>query len=168
MRRIPRKKLVWTVLFVAVTAVLVVLLVLIGFGYLALPKPAPGSVTISGVLFTINQGTTSGGSGWFGPSSFSYGNNAGYPRSEPVGTSFELPWAPQNFDTTSHNVYTVVVSNPGYCVAATHPALPDSIPPGDDGGQFEFAINIPSSASGSVALQVTINALTPGQQPTCA
>jgi hypothetical protein len=168
MKRIPRRKLFLAILFVAVAAVLVILLVLIGLGYLVLPKSAPGSVTIESVQFTIQQGTISGGSGWFGPSTFSYGNNAGFPRSVTVGQAFELPWDPENFDTKSHTVYTVNVGNAGFCVAGAHPALPDSIPPGDDGGQFEFSISVPSSASGALNLLVTIDALNPGQQTYCS
>jgi hypothetical protein len=167
MRPIPRKKLVWALLFLVVTVVLVALLVLIGLGYLTLPKSTPGSVTISEVQFTIVQGTTPAGAGWFGPSTFTYEKNAGFPRSETVGQSFGLPWAPQNFDTTSHTIYTVNVGNSGYCVASAHPALPASVPPGDDGGQFEFQISIPSGASGTIALSVTIDAVNPGQQNYC-
>jgi len=167
-RRIPQKKLIWAVLFVIVTAVLVSLLVLIGLGYLTLPKSAPGSVTVSEVQFTVVQGTTSGGSGWFGPSTFTYGNNAGFPRTETVGQSFGLPWAPQNFDSTPHTIYTVSVGNPGFCLSTSHPALPDSVPPGDDGGEFEFSIGVPSSASGAVTLEITIDALNPGQQSYCS
>jgi hypothetical protein len=166
-RRIPKKKLLWALLFVVVTVILISLLVLIGLGYLTLPKSAPANVTVTEVQFTVVQGTTSSGSGWFGPSTFVYGNNAGFPRTEPAGQSFGLPWAPQNFDTTPHTIYTVSVGNPGFCIASTHPALPDSVPPGDDGGQFEFSISIPSSASGTLSIEITIDALNPGQQNNC-
>ncbi|MGA8542077.1 MAG: hypothetical protein WB947_00825 [Thermoplasmata archaeon] len=159
MKRIPRRTLTWAVLFVAVTVVLVTLLVLIGLGYLTLPKSAPAQITISEVEWTVVQGTTSHGIGWFGPSNFNYSHNAGYPRSQTVGTTFGLPWTPENFDTMSHTIYSFTVGNAGWSLVSSHPALPDSVPPGDDGGQFDFMISVPNGASGTVVLDVTVNAL---------
>jgi hypothetical protein len=157
-RRIAKRTLVWASLFLVVTAVLITLLVLIGLGYLTLPKAAPNQITISEVNWTILQGTTSGGMGWFGPSNFTYGHNAGYPRTQTTGTSFGLPWTPQNFDSTSHTVYSVSVGNAGWAVLSSHPALPDSLPPGDDSGEFQFTISVPSGATGTIVLDVTIDA----------
>jgi hypothetical protein len=168
MRKIPSKRLFWAALFLVVTAVLVALLVLIGLGYLTLPKSSPASVTVSEIEWTILQGNTSHGMGWFGPSTFTYSNNAGFPRTETVGQSFELPWSPENFDTVDHFVYTVSLGNAGYCFDKVFPALPHAVAPGDDGGSFEFAISIPSSASGTVAIALTVNALTATSQSYCS
>jgi hypothetical protein len=168
MRRIPKRTLVWVLLYIAVAGTLVTTLVLIGLGYLTLPTASPSTVTVSEVEWTLVQGNTSSGRGWFGPSAFTYGENAGFPRTETVGRSFGLPWAPENFDTSSHTVYTVSIANPGYCIDSARPALPQVVPPGDDGGEFEFQVSIPSGASGSVALQVTVDAENPAQQSYCS
>lgn len=159
MIRIQKRTLLWSSLFAIAIAVLITLLVLIGLGYLALPASPPKQVTISEVEWTIVQGTTSHGIGWFGPSPFYYGENAGFPRTEPTGGTFNLPWSPQNFDTVSHNVCAVTIGNSGFSIGSPHPALPNTVPPGDDGGQFEFPINVPGSASGNYTLQLTINAI---------
>lgn len=161
-KRIPRRTLLWSALFAIAAGVLVVLLVLIGFGYLALPKSPPPSVTVSEVQWTIQQGTTPGGGGWFGPSHFNYSLNAEFPLTVSAGTSFRLAWTPENFDTTAHTVYSLSVSVPfEWNSQSSRPPLPDTVPSGDDGGQFSFVIITPSTP-GTYELNVTVNAINGG------
>lgn len=167
MRRISRSRLIWGVLYGVVATILVVLLVLIALGYLVLPSSPPATVTIEKVEWTILQGTTSQGHGWFGNSSFNWSTADGYPVAIKAGTTFELPWSPSNLDTVSHTVYSISVSSPFSCVSS-RPALPTSVPPGDgDDGGFNFGISIPGSSSGSYTLEITVNALTASDTGTC-
>jgi hypothetical protein len=159
--RISKSSLIWGALYAIVASVLVALLVLIALGYLVLPQPPPATVTIEAVHWTILQGTTAQGHGWFGNSSFTWGAYDGYPATVRAGSSFEIPWAPSNLDTVSHTVYTVAVNTP-FQLLASRPALPTSVPPGDgDDGGFDFDITIAGESSGSFTLNVTVNALSP-------
>lgn len=157
MRRTRRRTLFWGVLLAAVAGILIVLLVLIGLGYLVLPGPAPPNVTVTEVSWTLFQGT-SHGHGWFGSSTFNYTANDGYPATFPAGYTFTVAWSPVNFDSVSHTVYTVAVSAP-FELVSSHPALPYAVAPGDDSGNFSFYITTPSSTSGAYVLQVTVNAI---------
>jgi hypothetical protein len=169
MNRPEPKKLVWTVLFVLVAVVLVTLLVLIGLGYLVLPSSPPSTITISEIQWTIAQGNTSNGVGWFGPSSFVSGENADYPRTVPVNQAVTVVWNAQNNDgSTGHVVYSVAILNAGFSIVSEHPALPECVPVNDEGISFHFGVGIPSGASGSYALKIDVNALNgPPQNNTC-
>ena len=161
MRRTRRRTLVWSILLTAVAGILIVLLVLIGLGYLVLPGPTPPSVTVTEVTWSLLQGTDSHGIGWFGGSSFNYSMNDGYPTTFRAGSTFTLPWSPENFDSVSHTIYTVTVSAP-FELVSSRPALPYAVAPGDDSGNFSFTITTSSTTSGAYVLQVTVNALSAG------
>ncbi len=147
-----------TVLVAIAAAVVVVLVGLIGAGYLRLPtSPAP-TVTISAVHWHILEGTTAGGIGWFGNSTFNYTTGNGYPQTVRSGGSISIPWTTSNFDSANHTVYSVTTSAP-FAFEGSRPALPMVAPGGEDDVIFEFTIAIPSGTSGSFALDLTVNAL---------
>ena len=159
MRPVRRRTLLWGALFAIVAGVLIVLLVLIGLGYLVIPGPSQPSVTVTEVEWTILEHDTSGGIGWFGASSFNYSPpHAGYPATFPAASTFDVQWSPVNFDSVSHTVYAFTVASP-FELVSSRPALPYAVPPGDDGGNFSIYITTPSGTSGSYDLEITINAL---------
>ncbi len=155
-----KRRLLWTALLAIAIGILVLLLVLIGVGYLRLPHlPGAGtpSVTISEVKWTVEQGQTSSGQGWFGPSQFNQTQDEGYPLTVSAGSSIKLIWPAFNRDSVSHTVYSVAVSAP-FQVLSSSPSLPCQVAAGDDSAFFDFEVEVPSSASGSYTLSVTVDA----------
>ena len=116
-RKLPRRRsrrrarLLWT-LVAAVAGLVVLLVALVGFGYLRLPSAPPPSVTVSQVDWTVLEGTTSSGVGWFGNSSFNYSLAEGFPLTVAAGSSFSVVWTTMNWDISPHTVSYVAVSSP--------------------------------------------------------
>ncbi len=162
MRRLVRRRLIWTALLVVAVGVLVLLLGLIGVGYLRLPTAPAATVTISEIQWTIQEGTTASGVGWFGPSHVNDTANSGLPLSFAAGTTFRLAWGANNRDNVSHTVYSVTATSPPFSWVSSTPALPSTVPIGDDSFGFSFYFSTPSSASGTFVLTITVNALATG------
>lgn len=162
MRRLRKRNLVWAGLFVAATTVLVVLLVLVGIGYLRLPSTPGPSVTVSEVEWNVAQGQTSQGRGWFGPSQFNYTSASGWqsPTFE-AGSQLEVTWALVNYDNVTHTIYSVSVSAP-FALSGTLRSLPMIVNIGDEGNLLAIYVSIPSSASGPYSLTITVDALGSG------
>lgn len=156
-----KRRRLWAVLFTVAIAVLVLLLVLIGVGYLRLPSSSPAMVTVSEIEWTIEQGSTSDGQGWFGPSHVNDTANQGAPYYYTAGTTFQLSWSAFNRDTANHTVYSVSTLAPFSFVGA-HPTLPATVPGGDDSFGFAFDFSTPSSTSGTYVMYITLNALGAG------
>ncbi len=159
-RKLPRRRsrrrarFLWTL--VAVVAGLVVLLgALVGVGYLRLPSAPPPSVTVSQVDWTVLEGTTSKGVGWFGSSSFNYSLAEGFPLTVTAGSSFSVVWTTMNWDTAPHTVSSVSVSSP-FTLDRSTPGVPITAAAGEDDVGFSFTVGVPSSASGAYVLDVTV------------
>ncbi len=135
---------------------MILLVALIGLGTLRLPSAPPSSVTVSQVDWTILEGTTSTGHGWFGPGSFNSTVSDGFPLTVAAGGSFVVAWAPVNLDVSPHTVSYASVNAP-FTVDGTAPGLPCTVPVGDDPTPFGFTIGVPTSASGAYVLDITLN-----------
>lgn len=158
MARLRRRGWFLKTLIAVAAAVVVVLVGLIAAGVLVLPLAPPTTVTISEVQWTVLEGTTAQGYGWFGNSSFTWDHRNGFPLTLSPGSSFQLPWTTANMDGVNHTIYSVSV-NPPFRLVSTWPTVPVVAPGGEDSVVFEFQISVPSTASGSMVLQVTVNAL---------
>jgi len=145
---------------VGATAVVVVLLVLIGIGYLVLPASTVAPVTVSGTRYSILEGTNASGHFWFGPNNLSYPGLNGYPLSVAPGSSFGVPIVLWNHDFVNHTVYSVFVDSP-FVYHGSHPAVPIVVPAGEDSANFVFTISAPSDPGASLVLSITINTLNP-------
>ncbi len=160
-RKLPRRRsrrrarFLWS-LVAAVAGLVVLLVALVGFGYLRLPSAPPPSVTVSQVDWTVLEGTTSTGIGWFGNSSFNYTLAEGFPLAVTAGSSFSVVWTTMNWDSSPHTVSYVAVSSP-FTLERSTPGVPITAAAGDDDVGFSFTIGVPSSASGSYVLDVTVN-----------
>lgn len=148
-----------TLAIVAAIGVVVLLVGLIGVGVLVLPSSASPTITISETRYTILEGTNASGGNWFGPDQLSYPGLNGYPTSVPAGSSFGVPIVLWNHDSANHTVYSVSVAPP-FTYVRSDPALPISVPAGEDNANFEFTLLAPTGSGGSIAVAITINALT--------
>jgi len=155
-----RRLIFWAVAAIAV--VVVVLLVLVGVGYLRTGGSASSTatLTVTRVQWTILQGTINGSTttGWFGPNSFNYTGPDGYPLQTPAGGRFTVGVVLSVLGGHSHPIYSILAGSP-FSVAACHPSLPITVPVDDDAG-FDFTIQTPNSPGASLALNITLNALT--------
>lgn len=156
--KLRRPKLVELGIIAAATLV-VVLLGLIGAGYLILPQTTPSPITIVGTQYTILEERNSSGGFWFGPDTLSYPGVNGYPTSVPPGSSFGVPIVLWNHDNASHTIYSVSVQPP-FRFGGSDPPVPIPVPAGEDDANFVFTIYAPSDAGASLNLSITINALT--------
>jgi len=138
---------------VAAASVVAILLVLIGLGYLVLPSNSPADVTITAVHWTVLQGTTSSGQGWFGPSEFNYTDN-GWPAQVTPGGSIAIPWSFSMYDTTNRTIYAILVGAP-FSLRYCSPSLPILTGATDD-GFVSVAVNVPSQGGLSAALSITV------------
>ena len=127
---------------------------LIALGFLALPSNPGHTVTITEVRWSIVQGTTADGTGWFGPSQFNYTDN-GWPAQVPSGGRIDIPWSFSNYDASNRTVYAVQSSSP-FTVVSSQPALPVSIPGGSDDALIEFEVQVPGGGSLTTALNISI------------
>jgi hypothetical protein len=145
---------------VAATAVVVVLVALIGLGYLVLPQSASAPITISETQWTILEGTNASGGYWFGPNTLSYPGLNGYPLSVAPGSTFGVPIVLWNHDNANHTVYSVLVGLP-FTYVRSDPPVPIVVPAGEDSASFEFWVTAPSEPGASLMVTITINALNP-------
>ncbi len=155
---------------VAATGLVIVLIVLIGFGYLALPSKSPAPVTIAESQFTILEGKNASGGYWFGfnqanltivnADQYNYSGLNGYPTTVQPGATFGVVVVLWNHDAQNHTVYSVDVSPP-FTYVNSDPAIPVSVPAGYDSAGFTFTVQAPNDAGASLTLVMTINALLP-------
>ena len=137
-------------------AVVVVLLVLIGLGTLILPSPSNPTVTITGVRWTIEQGTDSNGHGWFGNSTINETGEDGLPAQVTSGGVFTVQVT--LLATSNKTIFTATASSP-FTVVYTVPGLPAQ-PIGVDDFLFEVAVRAPSvSSDSSYIVLITLDAL---------
>ncbi len=152
-------RLAWTVVGVAV-AVAVVLVVLVETGFLF--APTKGTITVAGVEWHIEQGTTTDGTGWFGPSYVNTTPADGYPQSVGSGGTFQAVLTISNLDAANHTVYSVTVASPCSVVSAT-PELPTVVPGRADDWRLVVTIQLPSTSSDeTLSALVTVDALSGG------
>jgi hypothetical protein len=155
MRRTTRRRIL-TIAIGAVSALVIALLVLIAVGYLVLPSTPSKKVTITGVEWTVVQGTTTGGLGWFGPSQFNYSGADGYPVNVTVGGTITIPWSFSTYDTVNHTIYSVVAGSP-FAFVQSRPGIPTVIPGGSDDVFLEFVVRAPDTGGFSGELSLTVN-----------
>lgn len=144
-------------LIVAAGAV-VLLLVLIGLGYLVLPQNPTAPVTITQTRYTILEGKNASGGYWFGPSSLVYPGLNGYPTTVVPGAKFGVPIVMWNYDTANHTVYSISVASP-FVYDKSDPGVPILILAGADNANFEFTLTAPNQPGTSAVVNITINAL---------
>lgn len=165
MAKLTRARFLQYAIVVAATVV-VVLLVLIAFGAIRLPSSAAGppSVTVTGVHWVIEQGTTSSGLGWFGPNEFNYTSADGYPVKVNTGDSLTIPWTFSNFDSSNHSIYEVYVGPP-FSLVSTTPTIPlhggVNVPAGTDDAFLNVVVRAPSQTAAPLILNLTVDALFP-------
>jgi len=155
-----RRLIFWAVAAVAV--VVAVLLVLVGVGdlrYGGSPSTS-ATLTVTRVQWTILQGTLNGSTttGWFGPSNFNYTGADGYPLQTPAGGRFTVGVVLSVLGGHPRPIYSILAGSP-FSVASCHPSLPVTVPIDDDAG-FDFTIQTPNTPGASLALNITLNALT--------
>lgn len=155
-----RRNALWTIAIGAATAVVVFLLILVGLNVLVLPASTPSPVEVTEVRWTILQGMTASGFGWFGPSQFNYTTN-GFPTNETPGGSMTLTVTLANFDTVNHTIYSVVAVTP-FSVTSVLPSVPRMVPHSDDNALFQIEVAVPNDPGQSFPLQLTINAIGTG------
>lgn len=165
MKKTPLRRRVITWAVVAVAALVVVLLVLVGVGDLRVSPSSTGDLTVSRVQWTILQDTINGSSttGWFGPSSFNYSYADGYPLQTSAGGTFTVGVVLSDLGGQPHPMCSAIAAAP-FSVVSSHPALPVKVPVDDDVG-FSFTIQTPDSPGAVLTLNLTLNALNP---PNCA
>ncbi len=157
-RRLSRGRL-WQIAVGLATGVVVLLLVLIGIGWLVLPSSPAKEVTVVGVEWKILQGTTPTGIGWFGPDTINVTGTGGFPISVSTGGSFVASLILSNLDSTNHTVYSVLANSP-FHVSRTSPTLPNTVVSGEDDWTFAVTVSVPSSPSASsVTVVLTVNAI---------
>ena len=153
-RKWTRSRIVGTAAAVAAGAV-AVLIVFIAVGVLVLPSPSPSPVTVESAHWTIDEGQTSQGVGWFGPSEINYTGANGFPYSVGPGKSFVVTWQFMNYDNQSHTIVNVSVGN-GFAVRAVNPSLPVTVPPAFDSGYLMVTVVVPDAPGADVMLNLTV------------
>jgi len=156
-RRTVRRLIFFAVIAVAI--VVVALVALVADGVLVLPSNSSAPVTITSVHLEIDQGNTSGGHPWFGPSSIYYGAANGYPLSVAAGASWSVVWTFINFDDVAHTVYKVSPATP-FTIGTTQPTLPYSVPAGYDDGALAINVIAPSNPGATFAVTLVVQAET--------
>jgi len=152
----------WLAVAIAVAAVVVVvLLVLIGVGVLTIPPShTPTPVTITKVVLEIQQGNTSGGVPWFGPSPVTF--TTGFPIQVAPGSTWSVVWEHfPNFDQYNHTISQVTPSAP-FVLSSTLPALPDHIGFDSESNNLAIYMQAPSTSGGTYVVTVIVSALTVG------
>jgi hypothetical protein len=157
----PRRRLsrhsVWWIAIGAAAAVVLILLALILRGYLVIPSVSPAQVTITDVVWKIQEGNNSFGLGWFGPSTVDATN--GLPIEVKSGGTFTVVLVLTSFDVANHTIHTVLASSP-FTVAYTSPSLPAVVLSGEDDFALSVKVGAPSVTSDtSYQLVLTIDAL---------
>ncbi len=150
MRRI--RPLYLLVAVVAVAAVAVGLVV----NY-ELTSTSFAQVTVTGGTVIIEEGTTSPGAGWIGPTPQNFsGEDSGYPKSFAAGTTFTVSVRLLNVDDHDHSLDLVSVRAP-FALVSTDPSVPTTVPTGYDASLI-LTLRAPSSA-GSYSFDVTLASL---------
>jgi len=158
-RSFPRTH-AWELLLGAATALVAVLLALVATGVLVLPPPAPATVTIVGVDWTIEEGTTSLGYGWFGPNEINLTETDGLPFEVASGGAFVLVLALSNLDSVNHTIHSATAVPP-FNVTGTNPALPRIVLSGEDDWFLRVSLDAPTvSSSQSCTIELTLDAVT--------
>ncbi len=145
----------------AAAAVVVVLVVLVAVGVLVPAglfsgqKSGSAKVTIDQVGWTIDQGQTPSGVGWFGPSEFNYTSANGYPYEVTPGTSYVVTWTFSNFDSSAHTIQNVSTTG-DFAVRGTNPSTPLSVPAHDDDLYLMITVVVPNDPGASLELNLTV------------
>jgi hypothetical protein len=142
---------------IAVAVFIVILLILVALGVLVFPSASAKVVEVTGVHWTIVQGTTENGIGWFGPSQFNYTTVDGYPINVSVGGTVSIPWSFSNYDVVNRTIIGVVVASPFQFVRSS-PTFPVSVPSGTDDAFLSVTIQVPSTAGASLDVYLTVYA----------
>lgn len=147
----------WQLAIGVATVVVVVLLVMIGLGVLVLPSTPPSTITITKVVWTIQQGETSSGIGWFGPNERIANNSSGLPLRVTLGHSFTVLLPLTDLDSVNHTIQTVSVVSP-FALVSTSPSVPALVISGMD----DFLISVTLGTSGasgghSYTVQITLD-----------
>ncbi len=157
MRKLGRREW-WAIVDGIAVAVVVSLLVLIGIGYLVLPSPAAAKVTVTGITVQINQGSTSHGTGWFGPSTRNLTVQDGLPTQVGPGQVLALSLILPNMDDVNHTIVSAVVAAP-FSLDKTAPTLPAMVVTGNDDWLLVVTVVAPSgSGGGTYSISLTLNA----------
>jgi hypothetical protein len=155
-----RARIIWLAL-VAVAVLVAVLVALVAVGSLVLPSTDAPTVTITSIDWNILQPQTHPGNqsgGPFGPNWINETYADGLPLKVSSGAVFSLSLT--MLATSNHTIFSIGASVP-FSVTATSPSLPTT-PAGVDDFLMKVYLKAPSvSADQSVALLITINALTP-------
>ena len=132
----------------AAAVIVVVLLVLIGVGVLTLPPShTPTPVTITRVVLEIQQGNTSSGVPWFGPSPVNF--TTGFPIQVAPGAIWSVVWEHfPNFDQYNHTINQVTPSSP-FLLSSTLPTLPDHILFFSESNNLAIYMRAPSTPGGT-------------------
>ena len=156
-RRALRRGL--SVAIAVVAAILVVLLVLVAFGVLTLPTShTPAPVTVLQVELVIQQGNTSSGVPWFGPSPIYFTN--GFPLQVAPGGVFSVVWSNfLNFDKYNHTINRATPNLP-FTLSSTIPALPHTVAFDSEGNNLAIYLQAPSTPGDSYSVTVIVSALT--------
>ncbi|HYA58503.1 MAG TPA: hypothetical protein VEH57_08625 [Thermoplasmata archaeon] len=156
-RRLSRRRF-WDLVIAAAAGVVVVLIALVGLGILVLPARSSPSVTVDAVDWTILQGKTRLGIGWFGQSYVNLSNTDGLPYSVTSGGRFSVSLTLSNLDSFNHTIYSVTAQSP-FQVASVSPTLPRMVPSGEDDWFMSVSVTAPSvSSDSSYILFLTVNA----------
>lgn len=153
-RRLTRGRIIGAATLVA-TAVVCVLLVLIAIGVLVLPTSPPRPVTVESVEWTIDQGQTAKGTGWFGASEINYTGLNGFPTHVTPGGNLVVTWLFSNFDSHSRTIVNVSVTN-GFELRSTSPSLPVMVPAGEDDAYLMVTVIVPNAPGAGLTLGITV------------
>jgi hypothetical protein len=149
----------WELLLGGATGFVALLIALVATGVLVLPPPAPATVTIVGVDWTIEEGTTSLGYGWFGPNEINLTETDGLPFDVASAGSFVLVLALSNLDSVNHTIHSTTAVPP-FHVTGTTPALPRIVLSGEDDWFLRVSLDAPTvSSSQSYTVALTLDAL---------
>jgi apolipoprotein N-acyltransferase len=149
------------VIFLAVLVVAIVVVALVALvaeGVLVLPSNSPARVTISYVHLEILEGNSSNGYPWFGPSSINYTSAEGYPIQVAPGGTWTVVWTFINFDDVTHTVSKVTTPTPLFTIGTIQPALPYSLPAGNDHGALAIDVTAPSTPGVTYSVTVVVDA----------
>jgi len=158
----PRRARLWTIAVLAATIVVAALLVLIALGILVLSAPATPTVTVTGVEWHIDQGTTSRGIGWFGPSEINTTPYDGFPVSIASGHTFNVVLKLSDLDSVNHSIYSLIVGAP-FTFSSSSPRLPALVSSGEDDWSMVVTVTVPTvSSSETLGVNVTVDAFSSG------
>lgn len=159
-----RRRRIRRALSVAVAAVavfVVVLIALIVGGVLIIPSGSgPAPITVRYVTLVIQQGNTSSGVPWFGPSPINF--TSGFPIQVAPGANFSIVWLSFfNFDSINHTINRVSPSSP-FTLVSTWPTIPYLVPYDSEGHNLAIWMKAPSTPGATYAVTVVVTATTEG------